>query len=50
MSLPYHDMGLSTVIGKGATDASGNVIDKGTRMSMSRLRTWDKRSQVHSST
>jgi transcription initiation factor TFIIB len=38
------------VIGKEATDASGNVIDTGTRMRMSRLRTWDNRSQVHSST
>jgi transcription initiation factor TFIIB len=43
-------MGLSTVIGKEATDASGNVIDTNTRMRMSRLRTWDNRSQVHSST
>lgn len=43
-------MGLSTVIGKEATDASGDVIDTGTRMRMSRLRTWDNRSQVHSST
>jgi transcription initiation factor TFIIB len=49
-SLAFHDMGLSTVIGKGVTDASGNVIDTGTRMRMSRLRTWDNRSQVHSST
>jgi transcription initiation factor TFIIB len=49
-SLAFHDMGLSTVIGKEATDASGNVIDIGTRMRMSRLRTWDNRSQVHSST
>jgi len=49
-SLAFHDMGLSTVIGKEATDASGNIIDTGTRMRMSRLRTWDSRSQVHSST
>ena len=49
-SLAFHDMGLSTVIGKEATDASGNIIDTGTRMRMSRLRTWDNRSQVHSST
>jgi transcription initiation factor TFIIB len=48
-SLAFHDMGLSTVIGKEATDASGNVIDTGTRMRMSRLRTWDYRSQVQSS-
>jgi transcription initiation factor TFIIB len=48
-SLAFHDMGLSTVIGKEATDASGNIIDTGTRMRMSRLRTWDNRSQVQSS-
>jgi transcription initiation factor TFIIB len=49
-SLAIHDMGLSTVIGKEGTDASGNVIDTSTRMRMSRLRTWDNRSQVQSST
>ena len=49
-SLAFHDMGLSTVIGKEATDASGKVIDTGTRMRMNRLRTWDYRSQVQSST
>ena len=49
-SLAFHDMGLSTVIGMEATDASGNAIDTDTRMRMSRLRTWDNRSQVHSPT
>ncbi|MDQ3966928.1 MAG: transcription initiation factor IIB [Thermoproteota archaeon] len=49
-SLAFHHMGLSTVIGKEATDASGNAIDTDTRMRMSRLRTWDNRSQVHSPT
>ena len=49
-SLAFHDMGLSTVIGKEATDASGNAIDTDTRMRMSRLRTWDNRSQIHSPT
>ncbi len=49
-SLAFHDMGLSTVIGKEATDASGNAIDTDTRMRMSRLRTWDYRSQIHSPT
>ena len=49
-SLAFHDMGLSTVIGKEATDASGNFIDTGTRIRMSRLRTWDNRSQLRSST
>jgi transcription initiation factor TFIIB len=49
-SLAIHDMGLSTKIGKEATDASGNVIDATTRMRMSRLRMWNSRSQSHSST
>lgn len=49
-SLAFHDMGLSTVIGKEATDASGNVIDTGTRMRMGRLRMWNNRSQIQSST
>jgi transcription initiation factor TFIIB len=49
-SLAFHDMGLSTVIGKEATDASGNVIDTSTKMRMSRLRMWNNRSQTHSST
>jgi transcription initiation factor TFIIB len=49
-SLAFHDMGLSTVIGKEVTDASGSVIDTGNRIRMSRLRTWDNRTQVHSST
>jgi transcription initiation factor TFIIB len=36
-SLAFHDMGLSTVIGKEATDASGNVIYTSTRMRMSHI-------------
>ncbi len=47
-SLAFHDMGLSTMIGKEATDASGNIIDAATRMRMGRLRMWNSRSQVHS--
>jgi transcription initiation factor TFIIB len=49
-SLAFHDMGLSTMIGKEATDASGNIIDAATRMRMGRLRMWNSRSQVHSPT
>jgi transcription initiation factor TFIIB len=49
-SLAIHDMGLSTMIGKEATDASGNVIDAATRMRMSRLQMWNSRSQSHSPT
>ena len=49
-SLAYHDMGLSTKIGKEATDATGNVIDAVTRTRMGRLRMWNTRSQSHSAT
>ena len=49
-SLAFHDMGLSTMIGKETTDASGNVIDGATQMRMGRLRLWNSRSQSHSST
>lgn len=48
-SLAFHDMGLSTVIGKGSTDASGNQIDAATQMRMGRLRMWNNRSHSHSS-
>ena len=47
-SLAFHDMGLSTMIGKEATDASGNIIDAATRTRMGRLRMWNSRSQIHS--
>jgi transcription initiation factor TFIIB len=46
-SLAYADMGLSTVIGKGRKDASGNQIDPATQMRMGRLRMWDSRSRSH---
>jgi transcription initiation factor TFIIB len=49
-SLAFHDMGLSTTIGKESTDASGNLIDAATRMRMGRLRMWNSRSQSHSPT
>ncbi len=49
-SLAFHDMGLSTKIGKEPIDASGNVIDAATRTRMGRLRMWNSRSQSHSPT
>lgn len=49
-SLAFHDMGLSTMIGKEGTDATGNVIDAATRTRMGRLRMWNSRSQSHSAT
>jgi len=49
-SLARHDMGLSTVIGKGNTDASRNKIEPSMLSTIHRLRTWDFRTQVYSST
>ena len=49
-SLARHDMGLSTVIGKENTDASRIKIEPSVLSTMHRLRTWDFRTQVHSST
>ena len=48
-SLARHDMGLSTIIGRTDRDASGNILDAAMRSRMQRLRTWDIRSQAHSS-
>jgi len=43
-------MGLATVIGTPDRDASGHKIDAAMRSMMERLRTWDARTQAHSST
>src|SRR2546426_489509 len=48
-SLARFDMGLSTIIGRTDRDASGNILDAAMRSRMQRLRTWDIRSQAHSS-
>src|SRR5215831_10720676 len=48
-SLTSADMGLSTVIGKSDRDASGNKIEPSVLSTMHRLRTWDFRTQVHTS-
>ncbi|MGI0084907.1 MAG: transcription initiation factor IIB [Nitrososphaerales archaeon] len=48
-SLAMHDMGLSTVIGKENRDASGRALQSSMKTTLERLRTWDKRSQVHES-
>ena len=42
-------MGLVTVIGKTNRDASGQKMDESMRSTMQRLRTWDSRIQIHSS-
>jgi transcription initiation factor TFIIB len=49
-SLARHDKGLATIIGRANKDASGQVLDAGMRTTMERLRTWDFRTQAHTST
>jgi transcription initiation factor TFIIB len=49
-SLARSDMGLSTVIGKTDKDASGSKIEPSMRSTIHRLRTWDFRTQVYTST
>ena len=48
-SLAFSDMGLSTVIGKTDKDASGYKIEPSVLCTMHRLRTWDFRTQVRTS-
>jgi transcription initiation factor TFIIB len=48
-SLTFHDMGLATVIGRENKDSSGHQLEPSVNASIKRLRTWDFRSQVHSS-
>ncbi len=48
-SLAFSDMGLSTVIGKTDRDASGYKIEPSVLSTMHRLRTWDFRTQVRTS-
>ena len=45
-----HDRGLATIIGRLNVDASGKKIDSSTRSTFDRLRTWDVRTQLDSST
>jgi transcription initiation factor TFIIB len=49
-SIAMHDMGLSTVIGIANKDASGRSLSGSMKSAVERLRTWDRRSQVHEST
>jgi transcription initiation factor TFIIB len=49
ISLARYDMGLSTVIGRTDRDASGKKIDAAMHATMQRLRTWDSRVRVDSS-
>jgi transcription initiation factor TFIIB len=49
-SLSRHDRGLATIIGKPARDAAGQTLDASARLTYKRLKTWDARAQLHSST
>lgn len=48
-SITMHDMGLATVIGGVNKDASGRSLSGSMKSTIERLRTWDRRSQVHES-
>jgi len=48
-SITMHDMGLSTIIGQQNKDATGKPLNSSMKKSIDRLRTWDSRSQVNSS-
>jgi transcription initiation factor TFIIB len=45
-SLAFHDMGLSTIIGKVNKDSAGHNLDASMDYRMQRLRTWDARTRV----
>jgi transcription initiation factor TFIIB len=49
-SLARSDMGLSTIIGRSNKDAKGGKINSSMLSAIERLRTWDSRTQVHTST
>jgi transcription initiation factor TFIIB len=42
-------MGLATIIGKSNKDSSGQKLDPSMNLTMQRLRTWDFRTQMHTS-
>jgi len=48
-SITMHDMGLSTIIGAQNKDATGKPLESSMKKSIERLRTWDSRSQAHTS-
>ena len=48
-SLTMHDMGLSTVIGAANKDSTGKPLSASMKSTIERLRTWDSRTQAHSS-
>ena len=48
-SIAMHDMGLATTIGRVNKDASGRSLSGPMKSTVERMRTWDRRSQVHES-
>ncbi|MDG7007699.1 MAG: transcription initiation factor IIB [Nitrososphaerota archaeon] len=48
-SIAMHDMGLATVIGGLNKDAAGRSLSGSMKSTVEKLRTWDRRSQVHES-
>src|SRR6267143_1276114 len=46
-SVAIHDMGLATIIGGENRDAAGKSLSGSMKFTVERLRTWDRRSQVH---
>jgi transcription initiation factor TFIIB len=48
-SIAMHDMGLATTIGGENRDAAGKSLTGSMKSSIERMRTWDRRSQVHES-
>ena len=49
ISLARHDMGLSTVIARTDRDASGKKIGAAMHITMQRLRRWDSRAHIRTS-
>jgi transcription initiation factor TFIIB len=48
-SVAMHDMGLATTIGGENRDAGGRSLTGSMKSTIERMRTWDRRSQVHES-
>ncbi len=48
-TIASHDMGLSTTIGSGNRDSTGRPLSGSMKTAVDRLRTWDRRSQIHES-
>jgi transcription initiation factor TFIIB len=49
-SLSRHDRGLPTLMGKPTRDAAGQKLDTNAYSTYKRLKTWDDRVRLHSST